>query len=427
LIAFAGKKVYVFNTTTEDFDDITGAIVLSADIEHYSFVSMRDSFIFCSGLDSIYSTNGTEDIALFTADIKANILLPFGERLCGYNVVQDGSRHYQRLAWSTITDLTDFTGTGSGGIDLISQLGADRIMAAEILQDHAIIYGEEHIVAQYYVGGNRMFDVQPTVINKGAVGMNAVVAFPHQHIFMARDNIYSFTGAPRPDEVGEPIKRELYGSIDKEKWEIVFMEYREESAELVVHFPSKGSTVCDRYIALNMANKTFVQGTGNYTCGVRYRTVSAITIGELVGTIGQQLWRIGDALSGVNYPFTAYGLSSGEVHKYDENSLNDIDDAIEAYIDTKDFVADKPDTYLYFLVMLIEAAGHSLSIQYSTDEGASFTTLPTTIISMNYNVVWKDVEINKKKVRFRLRNFNVGEYFKLRRLVLEYQQGSNIL
>jgi hypothetical protein len=447
----------------------------------------------------MWEWNGYEDLKqMVDADgepvtISPRVMLAYGERICIFNV-NDGVQQYpQRIQASTISNLGDFTGTGSYGADLFTQLSADKIMNAEVLADTVMVYGEDHIVGFYYVGGEKIFDVQPIVLTKGLWAPNALIAFPDRHYFLGRDNLYTFAGNTQVDEFGDQVRKELFRTILRDAHELAFMEYREETGELVLFYPVQSNEYCDRYMAYNIITKSWVSGTAAHYCGSRYRTTASYTIGDLVrpdGTpmlIGELPGTIGSYITGSNVPYSAYSVKNnnnppiadysmfdldldnvigdddilraidrwadGEISadtlttliglwaadtkvyslaptrivQLDVNNLTDCEDNIECYVDTKDFTADKPDEYLYFWSILLEARGIGLTVQYSTDEGNSYANLLTSAITPAWESVWSDLDIVGKKVRFRIKNFTQRSYFQLRRIILELDKGSNII
>jgi len=499
LVAFTQQQVFVFNNVSEEFDCISGDKYFSVDAPGWCWLSIRDQLVISNGQDGMWEWHGHGDIKqMEDADgepvtISPRVMLAYGERICIYNV-NDGVQQYpQRIQASTILNLGDFTGTGSYGADLFTQLSADKIVNAEVIADTVMVYGEAHIVGQYYVGGEKIFDVQPIVLTKGLWAPNTLVAFPDKHYFLGRDNVYSFSGSAIVDVFGDQVRKELFRTIDKDNHELAFMEYREETGELVLFYPTAGMTYCDKYVAYNILTQCWVQGTAMHYCGSRYRTVDSLQIGELLKPDGTSIkfseWpgTIGEAIIGSNVPYTAYSVvntntpsistyavfdldfdnmigdndllvaldrwandeitdeeilnvidlwakdtrlysfSPTRIVQLNVNDLTDWDEAIECYVDTKDFTADKPDEYLYFWSLLLEVRGNGLIVQYSTDEGSSFTNLVTTSIDSSWQSVWSDLDIVGKKVRFRIKNFDKYSYFQLRRLIIEMDKGSNLI
>ena len=441
LLAFTRERVYACKSSggTLAFTDITDTIFSGSDRDFFSSCSYLDKFIFTNGVDAIRQWDGAA-ATVSDAGIPylAKVILPYAERIVLYNTTESGNACPQRIRWSAIGTINDFSGETSSFADLVTVLGNDQIVAAEPFGNAVVIYGKTNMVYQSYTGSSPAFSFETITKLKGAVSPNAILVFPGLHIFMSTDGINSYEGGTKvSNAIGNAVNKEILATINRNALDMVYAEYKDDTHECVFHIPLGSTTYCEAAYVLNMDNGTWMRyyygsDTNGYnTCCCRYRSLTPLTIGELSGTIGDLDFKIGAAFTGVAYPFSAYGTDKGIVYRDFENCYTDGNTPlnIDAYVETVDFVNQADLTkYLHFTDFFIEGQGGRVDVYYSTDEGNVFTLLGTLTFGATWETKVIDVwpNITAKKVRLMISCTEVDRPH-IRRIQAFYEEGSEVL
>lgn len=427
-----------------DIDDVTATIQTTGD-EDYLFTSeiMNNYYVYSNNITPLmYWDMATDTTTILYAGcvLAAKAIRKFGERLCLYHVTETGVAKPQRVRWTIVGGLsttpvaTDWTDTGSGNTDLESTMGSDFIQNAQKLGNYMVIYGERTVVLQEYVGVvTDPYSFYTRVTGVGLAAPLAIANLGNEHIFLGWDNIYSYKGGKEVLWVGDSIKRELFNIINPEYIHRSFMVFLEEKDELRLYIPTGGSTLPNTYFSYNLTKKTWSRGERSYT-SYGYHTVASAVTWASVGSSATDPWsnqdaRWDDTTLQALAPLTLYGDSSGIVHNDDFSEYNLDGVAIDAWVQTKDFVTGEGyrRTITNWMELQFEAMGHSVDVRYSTDFGVSWSDYVT--FSITSVSVWEmfayDFEVNAPQIRFEFRNANLGETFEVREIELGYLEASD--
>ena len=427
-----------------NIDDVMCTIETTGD-EDDIFTSeiMNNYYVYSNNILPLMYWDMTSDTSLILyagCTLASKVMRKFGERLCLYHTTENGTAKPQRVRWtivgglSTVPAATDWTDTGSGNTDLESTMGSDFIQNAQKLGNYVMIYGERTIVQQEYVGVvSDPFSFYTRVTGIGLAAPLAIANLGSEHIFLGWDNIYSYRGGREVLWVGDAIKKELFDIINPQYVHRSFMVYVEEDDEIRLHIPTGESTTPDVYFSYNITKKTWSRGVRSYT-GFGYHTVASAITWASVGAGATAPWndqttRWNDITLQALAPLTLYGDSSGIVHNYDDSEYNLDGVAIDAWLETKDFVTGEGyrRTLTNWMQLQFEVRGHSVDISYSTDFGVSWSDAVT--FSITSTTEWEmlnyDFEANGTQIRFKFRNTNVDETFELREIEVGYLEASD--
>ena len=416
---FRIDDVKVFDTFSGDTDDM------------YSIVVYQDSYVFTQGIENVKVWDmaaSAVSTLTGTTNYKCKALAVLGERICMYNLEDTGVDKPQRVRWCVAGDVTDWSGGGSGYNDLTTSMETGGIINALPLGNYVVLYGKRTITLQEYVGGSTIYNFDKRVTDKGPINGRCVVDVGTEHAFVGTDDVYAYSGGRYVDPIGANILPDIIDTIETDKHDRCFAEYIPTRHELQLHIVPTGETLPTLSYILDIRHKNWAQATSEFTGYGSYVVTSATTIGDLVGTIGEQNWKFGDSVYSANKRIHLYGTSDGYVRKLDISTYNNAGSAIDEYIDTKDFVIGERYKARIgeWFELNFEAKGNNVSIYYSTDAGDTYILLETVTLTNDWARYNIDFDINAQQVRFRFRNNTVSEAFFLRWIELGYMEGSEV-
>jgi hypothetical protein len=352
----------------------------------------------------------------------AKQLIEFKDHLLLLDVSIDGNRYPQRIYWSDTGTPSDFD---SGNASYYDLTGADWIQTAiKFKGDYVVVLKERSIWLGYATGDTSIFQFDQKVTGAGCAAPNTVESLGDEIIFLGWDDVYVFDGIDYIS-IGEDIRDELFDRMNPAQIPKAFGVVVEEQKEYWLFVASTNSDYCDMAWVfnynLNKWTKHIVYDTtGAYMSSFGYYEKQAtLTIGDLVGTIGQQTWRIGDRTILAAAPTTLFADTNGNIYEYDRTLNNDNGITIDAWFSTKDF--NLTQLMQRWRLLRIDAyfTGAGMDLEYSADKGRTWTQI--TSFARNDNLETPQtayVKLDLLMVRLRCRNAESGEHFEFSRLNL---------
>jgi len=330
----------------------------------------------------------------------------------------------QRVQWSDTGNPEEWSTGNAGYQDLLE--GVDWITGLEILGDRLIVFKERSIYSGYLVGTSEIFNFDLKVSGIGTPAPASIGNVGDELIFLGWDNIYAFNGITIED-IGEPIKDELFSTMNSEKIGNCHALIIEELDEYHLFVPSVDSTYPDTEWVYNYIRKAWYRNSRkNITRAGYYQKQSSATWDTLSGTWDSQTARWDDRVYGALSPTNLLGDSSGYVYEWDYTVNDEAGVAIDGWFTTKDFTMNDFVRRKYWARLDVYGAGNSVVVDYSTDEGNTWTNLGTLTLTAEMNWHKLDFRITSEKIRFRFRNNNSGETFKIRMLTLYWNWAGRI-
>ena len=373
------------------------------------FINSKMYLLHGSPDHAVYKWDGTTYNALTsTATYKPKIILPYQFRLLMFNVDEDGTDFPIKFRYSipTPTDATtDWTGTGSGSRNMIQGAGS-LIMGAVTIKDYVGVYKDKSISILDYVGGSSIFATAVHVDGIGLLAQDAVVNLGTSHLFLASDyNIYEWNGGWELIPIGNPIKKYIKDNIDKDYGVRSFAIPNYERTEAHFFFCTTESYPTS-YLTYNWTDKTWAY--------------NSLTSAEVSGGGNVTLDGVEKTLFGLNVS------GSGAVEHYDYSSTNDDGVAIDSYFTTPDVTIDKNEYKIKnkdFSNVYVDAKGNDLSMQYSTNEGSTYTDADTDTLDSTsiYNLHPYNFTKTARNIRFKFSNSTVDESYSCRFVGIEHK------
>lgn len=449
----AGMDTYVNNGQT-----FTGTYT-----DFWSGIMHNDAFFYTNGVDPIqvkasFSATGTNlASAVSPTTYQAWSLVSLKDHLCLYHVIENGAENFKRVAWSLKGPLTlsagttDFDSGTAGAIDLQDAVG--EIRAAVPLGAGAGVYCERSIHLQTWVGGDQIFQFDKLSPNIGIPGRRCVISYAGVNYFLSHNNVFVTDGASL-NPIGDPIKKKMFGEINPTCINTSFLDYDPQENELLVYVPTQTATQPNVCWVYRITDETWSRKLREHSSAGRYSRKSGLTIGELVGDIGDQNYTFGEALVRVDAEVRLFGDPSGRVvqHEISRYSVSQSGTAVpQVYThESPDLVGAKVQGSLYsqrsqdpidgdvveytitaqrWQRMTIEAAGNGqASVYYSTDRGGTyreFDASPLSLIASGTSHML-DMDVANPYLRFKITCTGTNDSVGFRYAKLDFIPGGNV-
>lgn len=300
-IAYAGTPAGPANYSVDRLQ--TGTIH-----DLFSFVTIQDEIIWSQGEDVLRRYDGTT-ISNLTNAVAAKYLTSDDARLVLAHTKESGTIIPHRIRWTVRGDMTDFSGLGSGFLDLSDT--PDHIKNLGSIQGQLVVYKERNI----YVGqltGNVFLPYyfgDPKVAGTGLRCPHSLASDGERHFFVGTDDIYMFdtvslksitqpftqtqalgrTGVSR-------LRRSFFSAINFDRADLVFGFVDKERKEYVLFFALQGADLPNQAVVYNYeedvwSNEPYLESYAPRVAAV-WASTTFTTIDQLVGTIDAQVGTI---------------------------------------------------------------------------------------------------------------------------------------
>lgn len=453
LEAFTHTSVNKYSSGSDAFvnDGQTFTGTLS---DYWSGVMHNDQFFYTNGVDPIQykasvSATGTNMVsAVTTTTYKAYALASFREHLCLYRTIEAGTERFKRCRWTLKGILTPQTGTSdfddgtAGFVDVQDCEG--EMKTAQPIGASMAVFSERSIHSQFWVGGTEVFRFQKQVSGIGTPSRRGAKTYKDVVYFVSQDNFHAYHGGDDVRDIGDPIKQYAFSRINNSAIANAFVEVDPQEDEILFHVPTTGE-LPDTTFVYRINDNAWGKLSRTYTAPGRFTRASGLTIGELIGNIGAQNFKFGDAFVSVEALTRLYGDQSGRVVKVDPSVYSISDSGTSSaqtflYV-TPDLVGanmkdpisgEKVDftthNKRYTQVHIGMKGQGTADVAYSIDRGASFTSFPdspVTLLASGTNHIL-DVDVLDRQMRVRVTNTGTNEFVGIEYVNVEFiPQGEN--
>ncbi len=410
-------------------DDVRTCTCFTGDEDNrWSAGTLNDLMIITNGVDApsqIYVDGTLEHIAITltlpTGELTTcEVVIPFKDHMLYFNNTENGGNAPQRCSWSNIGDVTDMVAGTAGFQDLLDD-DSWVVGAVMLAENEIIVYKERSVVSCSWVGGHTPFRFKTIANGIGAINKDCIASIYGTHHVMGSKTMYKHN-ISGTTPMNASIKRTIYERIDGTYSDRAFMFGVEMDDELQIWLPV-GATTPDEGYSYNFTDDNWYLKDRNISGFGFYVAQSSLTIGDLVGTIGEQNWTFGSQLTKAFLPITLVGDTNGKVYQLSKSTLNNAGVAITNEWETPDFVLpgipEYMNQYMRTMQFIYEARGQSVTTTYSTDGGATWGPTQgggTNIVALDstFKSYQQDFESNSKRIRFKFSNTNASSGFQLR-------------
>jgi hypothetical protein len=381
-----------------------------------------------NNLDPIKKYTGTGSISNLISTFPAGVtaltareLLEFKNHLVLFDVTEDGNRYPQRVRWSDTGAPADFNGGNASYLDLSGSDWMQR--GVKFKGDYVIIFKERSIWVGYATGDSSVFSFTQKVKDVGCAAPRTVEVLGEDVFYLGWEDVYLFDGISNR-AIGQQIRTELFDTLNPGQLDKCFSVVIEEQKEVWLCIPSTAGDYVDMAWCYNweLDKWTRLSFTDSFSLYGYYEKQAGRTIGDLEGTIGEQMWRIGSRSMLSAMPVTLLGDIDGYVYEYDSTEANDDGTAIDSWFSTKDFNFTQLTGRFRIVRVDTFFTGTGVTLQYSLDKGVTWTTIATFGANNNLEDVQRGyVRLDASQVRFRWRNNSSGGHFSFARANIYWQ------
>lgn len=403
-----------FTGTTSDLFDI--AIPL---------LSGKQILVVTNGVDAMRKWTGTGNTtALGGSPPIAKFIQEYQTYLVAANV-QGGTDVDTRVQWSNTADPENWTTGNAGTRDLVEDGGA--ITGLNIFGNNLAVHKLTSIYLGYLVSTSAIFRFERKATGVGTCAHNSIVNLPTgEQIFLATDGLRIFNGLTAPG-IDSPINDEIRDGINVayrfKAWGVLVKEVDEVWIGIPIGSQTSGETVYKfNYVTRKLYKDT--RSLANFSWQAAQS--NSITWDAAVGTWDEQIDRWDETSLTSLTALTYLGHTDGKTTYISNLSSSDDGIAIDAFWETKDFESEDKRLCRWEQVELW-AKGGTVDVDYSTDEGASWTaayaspyTLASTFpLDSAPLVIYFDVVSSKLRLRFR--NQATAETLAIKQFIIGYK------
>jgi hypothetical protein len=419
-------------------DDIRTTKELTGDADsRYSGCIYQDAYYFTNGVNKPSKithvgsvlTHSELSLSLPTGNLTTSeIMFVFKDHMFYVNNTENGADVPQRVSWSNIGDAEDLVNGTAGYQDLLEN--EEWIIAAkELTENEYALYKEHSIIQCIWVGGHTPFRLTTVNIDVGALNKSCVCELGNGHGVLDAKKIYRYNGQADVQVLDDKVGKRLYAVLNNQRTQRPFVNFAEYDDEFQVWIPTTTDYPDDVW-CLNTLTGAWYRKRKSMTGIGYYQEQTSLTIGDLIGTIGDQNWTFGDQLTRAAAPITLVGDENGKIYKLTKMTYNNGDSAISNRFETPDFVLpDKPEYMNYHMrvqQLRYEAKGQSVTTYWSSDGGLTWNPTQgsgsnTQVLSSVYNDYQQDFETTCTKIRFAFENDTLSSGFTLRYYGLYWQ------
>ena len=355
--------------------------------------------------------DGGNPFATFTAEC---ILYHYQHLLVG-STVEDGTDFPYRIRWSHTADVEEWSSGNQGFQDLDDT--TDRVSVMMPLLDKIYVYKTGSIWEGTYVGYPRMFYFTPLIKQVGLIARKSLVKHSNFHIGLMNEGIFLIQGRQIHDITKElrPLLFGVNSELDMSTVGHSVGAYVEELGEYWLAVPLSGETYPTNIFRYNLKEESWwrKETSLNFYCSGSWQEATELSW-DTVATATTS-WDDMDAIwnskaLGAGVDNVLWGSDDSGDSYTTEISLVDLDDVgttEAAYYETKDLITPESARNRWSAFWIEAEGSGTVNVQYSTDEGVTWTTIQTRTLSANFSWLKFFFDVTAEIIRFRV-NFSTS-------------------
>lgn len=172
----------------------------------------------------------------------------------------------RKVMWPDQDDPTDWTPTSTNQAGDYTLPGVGQLMCGRRARTETLLWTDSDLFAMRYIGGDLIYSFKQEGSACGLVGRRAEALVDGKALWMGYNAFYVYDGFVRvlPCDVGDHVFRD----INRVQLSKVWADVRSGFSEVTWHYPSSGSSECDRYVTYNYAANIWSIGRLERTAGV---------------------------------------------------------------------------------------------------------------------------------------------------------------
>jgi hypothetical protein len=254
-IAVAGAAVYKMDDLDGTWDDITGALTITAG-NHCSFENFLNTLLVTNNYDPPFIWTGTGDATAMTVPpnlTRAKFVTQYENYCILANVYVDGVAYPSRWYWSTINTIDTWAGA-----DWIasSQNDGQQITGCSRLGDALVIFKERKIFKYIFTGDRDVpFVGIQTASSVGCVAPWSIQEVDNGLVFLSYDGLYFFDGN-NSFKLSYRINRTFIG-LNRAKFTNAVSCVQKDKNKYMIAVTTSGQAENDKVIVWDYFNNAF--------------------------------------------------------------------------------------------------------------------------------------------------------------------------
>lgn len=429
-IRISRDKIERYSTGSSSWVDITGTDLTgtSDDLIDTAFPLLSGYPVLCitNGVDPIRKWTGSGD----TADLGGTP--PVAKFIQEYNTylvcanIGGGVDIDQRVQWSDTANPEEWTAGNAGAVDLIED--GEAITGLGVFANFICVHKKKSIYLGSLVQTSAIFRFDRKNTEVGTVANGSIVNLPTgEQIFLGIDGLHLFNGISAPIIIS-PMNDEIRDGLNKEYAHKAWGALVLEQDEVWMGIPIGDQTVGETVYKYNYNTKVMYKDTRSLINTVwKASSSDSLTIDEMTDPMDTYTDRFDSGQIGSLAGEMHFGSTDGYTYYENVTSNGDAGEVIDCEWQSKDFVSQDEGRLERWLEMQLWARGYgSLTVEYSTDEGQTWTAMSGSPVTLTDAFPTDDApqmfyfDVVSSKFRVRFRNETNTDVVEIKKFIIGY-------
>lgn len=203
-----------------------------------------------------------QDLANWPSAWRAKVVRPFLNYLVALDMQESGTDYPYSVRWSAATtqgavpvswDEND-DAYDAGFTEL--QDSDDLLVDFVALSNFGVIYKEQRCYRMQYVGGAKVFDIQPA-IDVGLLARRCAIELQGRHIVVTTDDVVIHDTLNSESIIESKWRRQLFRTLNVDALYNMFLVHNKRASEVWICYPEIGQTLATRAVIFNTKYQTW--------------------------------------------------------------------------------------------------------------------------------------------------------------------------
>ncbi len=393
------------------------------------------ALVISNGVDGPFAFEGTTGESFAALSVSSEFtsfnftqeIEDFWNHLWLFNYDDNGVNFARNAAFH---DVSTGAYNGLGITENILTDSRGQIRRAKKLGYDMVLYSDNSITICRRVGGVTLFILPTVIYESGLLAEKGVWDSVNQHFFLGTDQkIYAYTGGTQLIPIGLLVEQQFFSDIDSSKVDFIVTGLDPVKHKIYFFYATVSNDYAKDYLAYNwdknptsweqgvfadtIADFSIFDNQLTWACDGPQVAGKTCDAAEFVTTKCSD----GSILSG--FPQTTFLSRDGNVFRFTTSASNDNGTDIEAWYTTPDLIpvegrTDEEGRFAGFnFSAKSDIANSTVVVSYSTDGGATFTTMDTVSLQSSWTQHRVPGDVKAKKIRYKIYQNSSGD-FKIR-------------
>lgn len=416
LFAMTETDLWKYSAGGLNWTQMTGPALTGGATNLFTWEVSQNSLVFSQGVDQVQRMPFTGTVyAILNANCPAARYMTRGaNRLLIASTLEGGLRKPFRVRRPVAADHTNWTGVGSGFVDLDEF--PYHIKNIKKLGTRVAVYVEKAIWIGTRTGqAAAPLDFQPIVTGSGLYVPHTLKDRKGVHMFMGQDEVYEFNGAT-VTPISQAVQYNLFQGLNASVLQRMFAEILMETQEYLLFVCTGSNSTPDRIWVYNYGRGAWYPWScSGPQCSTLHRLDSTITWDSISSSWDSYGVAWDSVTLSQSFPQMLTGHTDGKVYQWGLGLPSDAGAAIDCYWTSKQLHAGDIDpsfagreVTLNGITFWYQSTGapFSVDISYSTDGGQTWEATDTVSVSAMTTAdrtFTVDRQVSGKTVTFRIR------------------------